>query len=123
MSNSRIYKRYTPEQMARRAAASRKYANVNPDKVRVAHRANARRKRVDAAGREPTNCDVCAVPIAYDATGAVQAHYDHDHGTDNFRGWLCRSCNIALGVAGDNPAVLRALAVYLVARGFTPTRG
>jgi hypothetical protein len=40
-------------------------------------------------------------------------HFDHDHATEKFRGWLCKSCNNALGYVGDRPEVLRALADYL----------
>lgn len=27
---------------------------------------------------------------------------DHDWGTENFRGWVCKNCNIGLGHLGDN---------------------
>jgi len=50
-------------------------------------------------------CEVCQ------AEG--KTHYDHCHSTGQFRGWLCNSCNCALGFAKDVPATLRALAEYL----------
>jgi hypothetical protein len=28
--------------------------------------------------------------------------FDHDHKTNKFRGWLCNTCNIALGSLGDD---------------------
>jgi hypothetical protein len=40
---------------------------------------------------------------------------DHDHATGAFRGWLCRPCNIALGIMRDDPEHLGALQEY--ARG------
>lgn len=38
---------------------------------------------------------------------------DHDHVTGAFRGWLCDSCNMALGSAKDNPVRLAGLVRYL----------
>jgi hypothetical protein len=39
---------------------------------------------------------------------------DHDHVTGKVRGLICRSCNIAIGAAKDNPELLIAMAKYLV---------
>lgn len=39
--------------------------------------------------------------------------FDHDHKTGKHRGWICTNCNIMLGYAKDNPAVLIAGAKYL----------
>lgn len=38
---------------------------------------------------------------------------DHDHNTLEVRGLLCRNCNVVLGCAHDNPALLRRAAEYL----------
>lgn len=38
---------------------------------------------------------------------------DHDHKIGWVRGILCHNCNVALGMAGDSPERLRALADYL----------
>jgi hypothetical protein len=43
--------------------------------------------------------------------------FDHDHRTGKFRGWLCSDCNKILGLAHDNPMVLRKLAIYLEVYG------
>lgn len=40
-------------------------------------------------------------------------HMDHDHATGALRGVLCAACNTALGLAGDSPERLRAMAAYL----------
>jgi hypothetical protein len=33
--------------------------------------------------------------------------------TGSFRGWLCDTCNSALGFANDDPALLRRMARYI----------
>jgi hypothetical protein len=40
-------------------------------------------------------------------------HYDHDHVTGEFRGWLCTRCNVTLGMVKENVEILSALASYL----------
>ena len=73
-------------------------------------RERLRRERENRATRSrPTVCEVCGQP------GSV--FYDHDHSTGKrmgeFRGWLCKGCNSALGFVKDDAAVLRRLADYL----------
>lgn len=38
---------------------------------------------------------------------------DHDHETKRVRGVICRRCNAALGLMGDNPVLVRSLANYI----------
>jgi hypothetical protein len=40
-------------------------------------------------------------------------HVDHDHTTNKVRGLLCSNCNTAIGLAGDDPILLVALATYV----------
>jgi hypothetical protein len=42
---------------------------------------------------------------------------DHDHNTGKVRGILCTECNSVLGLAGDNPDILRRAAEYLDTNG------
>ena len=55
---------------------------------------NAARMKL-AAPPKPDTCECC---------GIVPTHWvaDHDHKTNKFRGWICKSCNNALGLLGDN---------------------
>jgi Recombination endonuclease VII len=58
------------------------------------------------AGRpRPDVCEICgrSGPICF----------DHNHLNGAFRGWLCAGCNAALGMAHDDPELLRKLALYL----------
>lgn len=40
-------------------------------------------------------------------------HIDHDHIAGRIRGLLCSFCNVAIGLANDDPTRLRAMADYL----------
>ncbi len=51
-------------------------------------------------------CQVCTLPTA-------ELHWDHDHETGEFRGWLCHSCNVALGLFKDSPLILKSALQYL----------
>jgi hypothetical protein len=65
---------------------------------------------IERAGRPRAEaCEICG-----DASAIT--HFDHDHETGKFRGWLCGNCNRALGIVKDDAQRLRALADYLEAR-------
>lgn len=97
----------------------RKWRAANPERKREQDRkwraANLERERelsrkhqgLPAPTRpEPHECECCERP-AWDRA----LHLDHDHRTGAFRGWLCTSCNTAIGKLGDDRAgLLRALA-------------
>lgn len=38
---------------------------------------------------------------------------DHDHDTEQFRGWLCHKCNLGLGNLGDDPERCKRAMEYL----------
>lgn len=44
---------------------------------------------------------------------AGKVHWDHDHTTGKFRGWLCVSCNTGLGKLGDSVEGLERAIAYL----------
>ena len=64
-------------------------------------------------------CDGCHLPLLSDEPGtngnrgSWHRAIDHNHETGKVRGVLHNSCNRAIGLLGDNPNRLEALAKYL----------
>ena len=56
-------------------------------------------------------CAICGIPFANLASHKI--HIDHCHVSGIVRGVLCSACNVALGLAKDNPETLRAMATYV----------
>ena len=54
-------------------------------------------------------CKICGSPPYQ----GKPLHIDHDHKTGKVRALLCFKCNNMLGLANDNPALLREAALYL----------
>ena len=54
-------------------------------------------------------CEVCGLRD----DRSSQLVPDHCHNTGNFRGWLCPSCNLAIGGMKDDPDRLHSAAAYL----------
>ena len=68
---------------------------------------NLLKQREKAVGRvRPESCEIC---------GAIgQIDFDHDHKTGEFRGWICRRCNLVLGMVKDNSELLIMLSQYVL---------
>jgi hypothetical protein len=70
-----------------------------------------RRIEIKKAGRvRPDKCEICLAPTS---SLKKRLHFDHDHQSGKFRGWICESCNFALGHAKDNVEVLAKMIIYL----------
>lgn len=54
-------------------------------------------------------CEICG-------THCEPLHWDHNHVTGQFRGWLCPRCNGGLGCFGDDIEVMKWAIQYLEAR-------
>ena len=80
-----------------------------------ASRAKARSLQHAGIPERPIVCEVCGnEETAKGPKGIIRfLSLDHDHNTGKFRGWLCGKCNMAIGLAIDNPKLLRDLADYL----------
>ncbi len=96
---------YTEEQR------KRKHANDKARRQQWFSHGKDSRGRLKAPRPCPERCEVCGDPPGK----GRRLDFDHCHLLDTFRGWLCHSCNVALGNAKDDPARLRKLANYLEA--------
>lgn len=66
----------------------------------------------------PEKCECCGkMPKIDSRTGKTQTlRLDHNHDTQQFRGWLCDRCNSGIGKLGDNiEGIVNALN-YLLSR-------
>ena len=85
---------------------ARRHQKKYPALVNAKNVAWLKVQREKAASRKtPKCCDVCH------KTGKI--HFDHDHKSGAFRGWLRQHCNWIIGHATDNSKLLRKLAEYL----------
>ena len=69
---------------------------------------NTREKAAEK--KRPERCEICN---ELGNNFKYGLHYDHDHKTGKFRGWLCGNCNLVLGLVKDNIEVLEKMVVYI----------
>lgn len=91
-------------------------ARYHRDRVREQNRSRERgRRKLPAPTRPcPERCELCGSP-----PGKRALHLDHDHLTNQFRGWLCHMCNLSLGKFGDGAAGLRRALNYLESKSLS----
>lgn len=111
---------YTQRSYRKNAEQKKRYAagwrERNPEKVRE----QWRRKNLEKYGLTPAQYDemlasqdgVCAICRQVDHVSR-RLHVDHCHSTGRVRGLLCGPCNSVIGLAREDPAVLRAAIDYL----------
>lgn len=68
------------------------------------------KKEAIAGRKKPEQCEICG---AFGSSLKKGIHFDHDHKTGKFRGWICSRCNLALGLVKDNTETLSAMIEYL----------
>jgi len=66
-------------------------------------------------------CDACGKPVykhkrevPSGVNGTWGWQCDHDHDTNEFRGWICKKCNTGLGGLGDDIESIIKMANYLL---------
>lgn len=58
-------------------------------------------------------CECCGGP----PNGKGVLHSDHDHAAHKFRGWLCASCNLGIGLLQDTLTGVKNAVAYLEKNG------
>jgi len=88
---------------------NKKYHASHKNRINQRRRNMKRLVREEAAARpRPELCELCGEP-----PGKKVLAWDHDHTTGDFRGWLCSNCNVAIGLAKENPTLLENMATYI----------
>ena len=103
----------------------KKWVEDNPEKVkeyrlkdpwtlvkRCKRRNITPKELVDAYEKQNGCCAICLSVIQI-SNSAI----DHNHSTNDFRGILCKKCNRALGLFGDNPTTIKNAFNYLLKMG------
>lgn len=58
-------------------------------------------------------CAICSSSLTSPVYNKGDQHIDHCHASGKVRGLLCSNCNTLLGVARDDPAILKEAIAYL----------
>lgn len=79
---------------------------------------NGARKLLDEIKKNaPEKTDICQccgqIPTHQEGMRTKGLVCDHDHETNQFRGWICRNCNHGIGKLGDNIEGLKQALRYL----------
>lgn len=93
-----------------RIAQSAAWRAANPEKVR---RYRVKGQRL-AMGCIDATDEIKAGPCESCGDFLECLHFDHDHATGLFRGWLCSCCNTAIGLLKDDPQRAINAANYLI---------
>lgn len=108
-------RKYNAENRDRINENGRRYNAENPEKrrsVRLKSKYGLSAEQWDATFVEQGN--VCKICKSSSPNYKGGWHTDHCHKTNQVRGILCHSCNIALGAVKDNLETLSEMIVYLI---------
>lgn len=119
LHRSTHWNRLNPEKA--KANAARYYEKtkiIRKEKAKQRYESNAELVRamvLAGSGVPKRDSGDCCELCGRDNPGKGRARWclDHDHETGLFRGWLCSSCNLGLGLLGDNLASLERAVDYL----------
>lgn len=112
MNSSEYSKRYR-NKLREAGLLEEKYLRDNLSKLGI-----SLKEFLDMVDAQGNRCAICGnrPDLSHPQKRYRRLHVDHDHKTNTVRRLLCQHCNLMLGEARDNPAILRAGAEYLEAR-------
>jgi len=117
-----ISKRYRERHLEEERARKREYMRKRQATIesfyyylRYYYGEGADKHYAEQLAKQNGACAVCLAPF-----GKERLHLDHNHGTNQFRGLLCGSCNRALGLCKENVDIIRKMAAYIEAWGIVP---
>jgi hypothetical protein len=96
-------------ELDRACKARHKYGYDEKSKKRMREYYRRKKGIPEATHKCPANCECCGRRLGE----GKQIHLDHCHVTGVFRGWLCNSCNLGLGMLGDSIAGVEKALTYL----------
>lgn len=103
---SKEWRNKNPE---KNAAMKKAWYDANPEKMKamrlVAKERSKKRREALVGKKRPAACEICKTEKVLAA--------DHCHRTGIYRGWLCNSCNLAIGCAKDDPEILRLMIAWV----------
>lgn len=104
--------RYAENKAAIRGYQNQLYRNRSSEENSRRRRIKYEKQRanqISLAPYPPPNiCEICG-------KSGETLHFDHDHITGWFRGWLCLRCNLTLGNVQDDVELLERMISYLQA--------
>jgi hypothetical protein len=108
---SKIYREENKEEIA---AKKKAYHLAHPE-VELRRCCKKAGITLEVYNAQPKECSIChsTNPGTRKDKPLKSWPIDHDHITGKFRGLLCSSCNLALGLLNDDPKRCRAMAEYL----------
>ena len=115
-SKAKEWKAKNPE---RYRAIQQRYRDRNKTKAKARSRGQHLKKKYGMTEAEYSTLleeqgGGCAICMTKTWSGKNRAPViDHDHRTGKARGILCHKCNVAIGLAGEDPERLEAMAVYI----------
>lgn len=110
---------YSHKEQMKQVATEWRYAN--PDRYRKVRKERDLNKRYGISSEDAYTlwvgqaglCPICGKELSSPLEKGTTSHIDHDHKTGMVRGILCGNCNRLLGLAREDPVILRSATRYL----------